>query len=251
MGFAQPSNQKTVNLIVDQMHVQHQLDERIASLDAQLSSNIFGLPDAKNEQMVAAFRESFNSGSIITKIKDEFRKEIQKEHANATQEWISGKVGQMITNAQSNFYSLQGKRKQIIARYELEQNPPSEKYLATVDSLVSATSAVESTLDTYTVVFRSAIGAFVTLSNQQSLPSQQIEAIVNNYRTQTRPQIANEVSQKFKVIFYETDQKILEEYLTFSNTEAGQWLHKTITKSIQTALDDAAERFEQAVQAQH
>lgn len=236
--------------IIEQIIRETGLSDGIAStpkeIRRQFASNPFGLEPTKNERMISLFEEAYDDG-LLKQVRQTFGEQFQPEHAGEVLAWLETTTALEVLESEKEFYTLQGTRKQIVRRYEMEQNPPSDNRREIIKNLVESTSAVESAVTSQLILFRSIISAFSILSDQQTFSEAQIDGIVNNYRMQVEPQMQQEMSRQLLITYYNIDSEVLQDYTSFYQTEAGRWLNTTSQEAIQRAYRSAGEEFLQSV----
>lgn len=237
---------QTIDQIIEETSIEGQMKQSPEELEAQYSQNPFGLESSQNEQMMERYREAFETESMLNSVNQTFRDEYDADHADATLSWLNEENTRKVHALEKEFYTIQGIRKRVVYKYELEQDPPDEARRKIIDSLDQATSATESKIESYAIIFRGIVTAFGQLSNQQ-FGNAQIETFVQNYRSQTQPQLEQQVTKELMIKYYDLENKQLRQYASFFDTEAGRWLNGTSSESIHNALEEATDRFLNAV----
>ncbi len=237
------SSSQKITYIMKAMDVGNQLSSVPDELQSQFATNPFGLTTAQNERMINHFGRAFMADSLTANARSVFAEDFDNEYADSTISWLNRESVQKVLQAERATSTLQGQREQIVRMYEIEQNPPTDERLELIDRLTQATLVTETTINSYSIIFRSFVSGFSVLSDQQNFTESQIDNFVTNYRMQIQPQVQQETINRFLITYYELDDEILREYLSFIQTDAGQWLSTTAAKSIQTALQSASDRF--------
>lgn len=245
-GTPDLSQNEIIDRIIHETGISDGIESSPREIRRQFASNPFGLEAEKNERMIQLFEEAYDDG-LLQQVQQTFSEQYQAEHAGQVMTWLEDSTAQQVLNSEKEFYTLQGTRKQIVRRYEMEQEPPSEQRTQLVDSLIEATSAVESAVESQVILFRSIISAFSILSDQQNFSESQIDGIVSNYRMQVEPQMQQEMSRQLLIMYYDIDSEILRDYTSFYQSEAGRWLNTTSSQAIQEAYRTAGEQFVQTV----
>lgn len=239
-----PQNEsEIIHKIIEETSVSGELHQPIDELQNQFSQNPFGLPSATNERMMDLFSDAFQPESTLESIRSTFKNQYNEEHAETVVDWLNEPHPQDVHEAEKEFYTLQGIRKRVVSKYELEQDPPSENRIQLIQSLAQRKSAVETELEARATIFRALVTAFGELSDQQSFSSSQIEGIVGNFRNQIQSQIDQQVINHLMTKYHSVDDDVLQQYISFYDTESGQWLTDTTSESIQNALESAADQF--------
>ena len=237
------SQVETIDKIIAATSVEEELHSPIEELQTQFSQNPFGLPSDQNEQMMEVYTETFKPDETIKTIRGTFSERYNEEHAKAVLKWLEKETTQQVLEYEKEFYTLQGIRKRIVSKYELEQNPPNQDRQQLLQSLAKTLSAPETEIEARVTIFRAMVNAFSTLSNQQTFGSRQVDTFANNFRNQIRPQIDQQVVNQFLVKYHGLDAAALKEYSSFFSTEAGKWLANTTSQSIDAALKESSDRF--------
>lgn len=237
------SQSEIIGKIVEETSVTEELNLPIDELQNEFSQNPFGLPSETNEQMIDLYSEAFEPESTESSIRSTFKENFNSEYAESVANWMDEENIREVLKLEDEFYTLQGVRKRIVSKYELEQNPPDEKRVQLVQSLAQKRSAAETEIEARAIIFRALVTAFGKLSDQQSFSSSQIEGIVGNFRNQMQSQIDEQVTQHLLAKYHGLDDELLKQYISFYDTEPGQWLTNTTSESIHAALESAADRF--------
>lgn len=241
------SKQNTINTILEQIPLEEQLKESPRDLHQQFAQNPFGLPASQNEQMIALFLKTFTADTLSNYIQQTFEEKFDQNHAQSVSKWLVQEKNQPLLDAEKEYYTIEGIRKRVVNRYELEQDPPSEERTKLLSNLVQSRSAVETEIEMQTILFRSLVKAFSTLSPQRTLSDDQIEGFVDNFRTQAQMQIDRETQQKLMVQFHGIDNELIRDYQSFYKSDAGRWLSQTTAAALKTAYQKASDEFLQSI----
>lgn len=237
------STEEDVNRIIGELSVKENLDELIQDLQNQFSQNPFGLPPEQNERMMEQFDRAFTADTLLSHIRRNLHRNYDDERMEAVMQWLENDDTQDVLDAREEFYTLQGIRKRIISRYEMDQDPPSEERMAVMDTLAKRMSSADTEIEINTVIFRAVVTAFSELNAQQSFSKQQIEGFVENYRNQLQADIDGEIVEQLLIMYYELDNDPLERFGRFYQTETGKWLKNMISESVIMAYKTASVRF--------
>lgn len=241
------SKTKLIDHILSEIPLVAELNEAPRDIEAQFSQNPLGLSADKNSRMIDLFEEGFIIDSLLKDVEETFSSEFNDDHAQSVNGWLAKESTQKVHAAEEASSTLQGARRRVVRMYELEQDPPSEERQNIIQSLIKATSAVESAIESQTILFRSIVSAFSILSDQRTFSESQIDGIVDNYRLQIQGEMENEIKNEYLITYYDLDNEVLKEFASFYETEAGNWLNATTTQGIQTAYRNAADRFVESV----
>ncbi|HKK45868.1 MAG TPA: hypothetical protein VJ964_10120 [Balneolaceae bacterium] len=229
--------------IINAISLGEQLDETAQEFHSQFEQNPLGLDPSQNTQMMDLFKKAFDKKLLLSDVKDSFEDNFKTEYSDSVLNWINRESSQKVLDTRKTYYTLQGIRQRVVNKYELEQHPPSDDRKDLMDSLAHSTQAAKSEVEANVTMFRAVVKAFSRLSDQRTFSDAQIEGFVGNYRNQISSQMDQEISNQLLVMYHGLDDDVLRKYIAFYNTEAGQWLTDSTTKSMQTAFDAAADRF--------
>ena len=243
-----PSNQSdTISYIIQETSIQEELNRAIGELESQFSQNPFGLPAAKNEQLMDLFSEHFAPQKMLSPIRNTFQEQYNSDHAETTAESLSQPIVQQVLAYEKEFYSLQGIRKRVVNRHELEQNPPSQERTKLVDSLAQQMDLAPMEVESRAIIFRAMISALSELSAQRNFNEMQINSFVQNCRNQVSRQIDQQLSNRLLLKYHGLEMEPLQKYSIFYQTPAGNWLSSTRTQAVHTALQQSADEFMNAI----
>lgn len=247
-GQSAPENKHAlVNQLVEQLALKDQLKEAPDDIRLQFKQNPLNLPAQKNERMLELFSDAYKSDRLLNDFKDALQQEMTDEQAAEISQKLSTPGIRAVTDAQQEFYTLQGKRKRIVAKYEMDQQAPSPERAAAITALVDTISSAAGSVESSVVILRSVIKALGVLSDQHSFTDQQIDAVADNFRTQMQAGASQQTNNRLMVTYYNVDTEALESYVTFMQSDTGQWLDKAISQSIQSAYEAASDRFLQSI----
>lgn len=237
-----------VDRLVQELALDRQLTETPDDIRGQFEQNPLQLPTAQNQHMLQAYGEAFKKAALLQDFKTELNQRIDDGRAASLTDWLERAYVQTIAEAEQEYYTLQGKRKRVVTMYEMEQQPPSEQWVQLIAAITDTTSAAGSTVESSVIILRAVIKALGTLSPQRDFSESQIDMIASNFRSQLESQASQQVQSKLMITYYNVDTNVLEQYLSFWQTDTGQWLDQTISQSMQAAYRSATERFLSAIQ---
>lgn len=238
---------EVIDRIFEEIPFEGSLNERPNDLHQEFSQNPLGLPASQNEKMMEVFLQSFTADTLVHHARNAFQRNYNAEHAAAVMDWFPDEDIQTVLDAEREFYTIQGIRKRVVNRYELEQNPPSDARINLINSLAESMGASEAEIEAQLVLFRAIVSAFGELSAQQSFTESQIDGFVQNYRSQIQMQVNQEVSNQLMLTYHGLDNEALQQYQSFYESEAGNWLRETISESIQSAYRTASDSFLESI----
>jgi hypothetical protein len=235
--------EQKINQIITETSIPQQLEQSVTDLERQFDQNPFGLPDSLNKQMMQAFSDNFSPETLTKTLQKVFDQQYDPTHADSTIQWLNKSSVQSVLDYEKEFYTLQGIRKRVVNKYELEQNPPSRERGRIIAELVTNSLSADREIETRATIFRALISALNDLSTQRSFTQQQIDIFVDNYRSQIRSQIDQELTNQLLVKYHGLDNKALENFMTFYKTGSGNWLNTTTSEAVDSSLKKASEEF--------
>lgn len=242
------SKTEVINYIFEELPLEEKINEHPRELHEQFSQNPFGLSPSKNKQMMDLFLQAFTADSLVYHAKQVFRENFNEEQIQSVTDWLKNENTQRVLEAEYEFYSLQGIRKRVVNKYELEQNPPSDKRTELINTLVADISASETETESQVILFRAIVTAFGTLSDERTLSDSQIDNFVNNFRNRMQGQVEQELTQQYLLRYHGLDNEVLQHYKSFFESEAGSWLNENTSKGIQSAYQKASDQFLESIQ---
>jgi len=237
-----------INKIISATSIGLQMNGTTKEFHDQFSQNPLGLNPSTNDQMMNIFKHNFDQKTLVDDAFQTFQDNYNAQYADSVINWIHSKASQQVLHTKQDYYTLQGIRKRVVNKYELEQNPPSQERTNIIDSLAHRTSAAEAEINANVKMFRAVVKAFSRLSDQRTFSDAQIEGFVNNYRSQMNSQMDQEIQKQLLVMYHSIDNQTLKTYSSFYTTEPGKWLNKTTLNSMQEAFDAATDRFLKSVE---
>lgn len=237
--------------IVDQVIEKLALSYRIAGLPANLAKqfeqNPFRLPEQINQKWLASFSKAYTKDAMMKDYITLLKNQLSGISVEALQQWLNKPSTQKLAKARQEHYSLQGKRKQIVALYELEQDPPSsarQKLLAKfAEVMIPAEELTEATV----TVFKSVINSVDEVSSQLNFTETQMSTLVSNFKQQEPLNIQQMKENGLPVKFYGIPAPTIEQSLSFWQSDTGQALQKAIYASMKQTYEKAAQRLAESV----
>lgn len=242
------SKTEAINQIFEKIPIEERLGEAPEKLKGFIAQNPFGLQSSQNEKMMDAFQNTFEQDSLLKYAKETFYQNYKPEAADAVLQWFRKENTQTILKAENEFYTIQGIRLRVVNKYEMEQNPPPQNRIELIKSLSDQISAVDTEIESQVTIFQALVSAFSSLSTQQSLTEAQIEGAADNYRYQVQSQINQEVTNQLLTTYHGLENEKLQDQIAFYETEPGKWLSSSISESMISAYQIAAERFLDSIQ---
>jgi hypothetical protein len=252
-GFAQESsnvkNGSDIDRILDLVSVEQTLTELPKDLKNQFSQNPFGISASKNKQLVQLFSEAYHADSLSNIVHRSFKKKFNSGYSDAVLSVLQSDKIKPILTSESNFYTVQGIRKQIVTKYELEQDEPTQERISIIKEVIEHSSAKESQVESQTILFRSFVLGTDAISSRLSLSEAQTDGIINNFKNRLQMQVEDELVNNYLVMYHGLEDNRLSKFADFYTTEAGTEFKKSLSDAIHTAFREASDRFISSVES--
>lgn len=244
IGQGSPTGQsETAQGITEKVGIGKRMNEFAREFYSQFSQNPLGLEPAKNEQLMNLFAKEFKGEKLLDDFRQELSDKEETDYANAVRQWLGNESVRKVLDAQKDFFTLQGMRKRVINKYELEQNPPDAARINTIQSLDQYTSASKIKENSNAIMFRAILTAFTRISNRQTFSDSQIDNLVDNYRVRMLPQVKQDMQEELLTMYHKIDNGTLKKFIGFYKTDSGRWLNTTTLACADSAFSNAADRF--------
>lgn len=250
VGQAQTSaanSQALTDTITSDFAIPQKIKEPPRDLQLQFQQNPLNLAPEKNNEILRHFSEAFKTELLVDDFKAALKQKLSGEHVSTVSQKLQSPAIQKVTEALQEFYTLQGKRQGIVTKYEMEQDPPSADRTSMIRSLVDTTSTAEESVESSIIILRPLLTSLMKESQQRTFSETQLDAITSNFRTQMQSQASEQTLNDLLITFYNIEGNTLNEYLSFMQSPAGQWLDNAISESIQSSYQQAADRFSASV----
>ncbi|WP_445664583.1 hypothetical protein [Fodinibius sp. AD559] len=252
-GFAQNSsnvkNENDSDRILDLLPVKQTLNELPKELKSQFTQNPFGISASKNEQLIKLFSKAYNADSLSKTAHKSFKETFNHSYSDSVLAVLESESIKPILNTEADFYTVQGIRKQIVTKYELDQNKPSQERVSIIEDIIEHSSAKESEIESQTILFRSLVIGTDIISSKLSLSETQIDGVVNNFNNRLQMQLEDELVNNYLVMYHGLEDDRITKYADFYASEAGTEFKKSLNKAIHTAFQEASDRFISNVEA--
>jgi hypothetical protein len=251
--FAQESSavkdKNDIDRILELIPIKQTLNELPQELKNQFSQNPFGITTSKNEQLIKLFDKAYDTDSLSNSAHQSFEENFDHTYSDSVLAMLKSDTIKPILKSEANFHTIQGTRKQIVTKYELEQDEPSQKRISIIKDLIERRSAREFGIESQTILFRSLVIGTDTISSRLSLSEAQVTGIVNNFNNRLQMQLEDELTNNYLVMYRELSDRRLKKYVDFYTTEAGTELKESLNKAIQAAFQEASDRFISSVES--
>ncbi|MDZ7681599.1 MAG: hypothetical protein U5J63_07810 [Fodinibius sp.] len=189
------------------------------------------------------FKKEFAPQKMGAPLQKTFQEQYNTNHAQTTAQRLNKTTIQQVLDFEKEFYTMQGIRKRVVNRYEIEKNPPSQQRTQLVDSVAQAMELAEMEVEARATIFRAMVTALSELSEQRNFSEMQTNRFVDNFRNQVRTQINQQLTDRLLLKYHGLENEPLKQYISFYQSPAGQWLSSTRTQAVHNALDQAANQF--------
>jgi hypothetical protein len=241
------ANPSLADTITSDFAIAEKIKEAPHDLQLQFEQNPLSLAPEKNEQILNHFSEAYKSELLIKDFKSALQQKLNGEWIETISQKLQTPAIQTITNAQQQFYTLQGKRQGVVTKYEMEQTPPTEERTSTIQALADTTSMASEFVESSIVILRPLLESLMKESQQRTFSEAQLDAITSNFRAQMQSQATNQSSTDLLITFHHVDGEVLRKYVSFMQSQPGQQLNKVISESMRSAYQQAADRFSASV----
>ncbi len=240
---AETEKSQHIEQIIEAFNLKQRMLEIPEEVHTQFSTNPFGLPPDQNQRLMDIFSRAFHSDTLMEQSRKVLRRRYDAAFMDSIRTRLQHSDTRKVLEAEEETYTIQGLRKRIVREYQLEKEPPSTERRNLIGQLQEAALPTEMVVESYSILFRSFLQAFSTLSEQATLTESRIKGYVDNYRTQIRPEIERELMNKFLVTYYKVDSPVIRNHMGFYETEAGLWLASVLNECLFSAYQAGAARF--------
>lgn len=236
-----------VDQIIETLALAHKVAQPPADFVKQFERNPFRLEEETNQQWLNTFSKAYNKKQLMQNYRNVLRNKLNQLSADELKAWLNRSSTQKLAKARQEYYTLQGKRKRIIALYELEQDPPSEerqKLIATYAETITPKNAI---VESSVAIFQPIIKTIGQVSSRLNFTETQINMIVSNFRKQGPMRIKQLKERILPVQFFGISSARIKQSLAFWQSKTGQALAKAIYQSMQQTYEQAGQRFTEAI----
>ncbi len=246
VGFAQ-SPSPLINQLARQMALKNKLKEDPGAIREEFKQNPLKLPAQKNKHLLHVFSKAYTAQRLITDFKASLEQKMTDQYRPEVSKWLHKPSTQAVVNAQQDNFTLQGKRKRVVAMYEIEQHPPSAERMHLFAALSDTTKARQTFVESNIIILRSVIRSIGYVSQKHQFNKTQRMIIIRSFRKQMLSELPKQEEERLAVMYHTVKTQSLKDYLSFFETDTGQWLSKAINQSMQAAYKAGAKRFLQAM----
>lgn len=247
-SWAQSSVDKHQELdeqIIETLALSHRIVYLAKDFKGFLKHNPFPQSDEMNKQALTAYQKAYNHELLMKDFEQIFSQKISNLPHETLRSWLNKASTKKLAQARQKYYTLQGKRKRIVALYELAQDSLSAERRQLLATYANERTPEELLLDTRTVVLVSAIKKIDQFNSQIDIPRSRMDMLAK--QTRQNPNDIKQHRQKvLKVMFYGIPSKTVQESLHFWQSKTGKSLTKTIFQSLKQAYKKAAQRLSQS-----
>ncbi len=243
------AQEDTIDLIFEASTIPQILEETPKDLQQQFSQNPFGISSENNERLIELFLENFSADSLSATAKSHLTDNFNQDLAASTLEQLQSEPIKSVLETESDFYTIQGTRKQIITKYELEEDEPSQERIDLIRELIEQRSDIETEIESQTILFRTFVLGTDTISSQLALGDEQVEAIIDNFKNRMQMQLEDELIQNYLVMYHSITDEQLKEYASFYETEAGQEYKTAVAEAVHAAFEEGSDQYLYSVES--
>lgn len=236
-----------VDQVIETLALSYKVTQLPASFKAQFKQNPFRLSQETSKQWLKAFNKAYNKEQLMHDYRTLLKNKLSQLSTDELTSWLSQPSTQKLAEARHKHHSLQGKRKQIVALYELEQNPPSKERQKLMGDFARAITPKNAMIEASITLFQSVLKTIDHVSAQLNFTDAQLNMIVNTFRKQGPKHIKQLREKGLPVKFHGIPSNTLEQALGFWQSQTGQALAKAIYTSLQQTYEKAGQRLSKAV----
>lgn len=247
IGFAQKSSEVEKNTDIDRIlnlvPIKQTLSELPKDLKNQFLQNPFRISDSKNDKLIKLFSEAYHVDSLLKISRERFKENFNPDYTDSVLNSLTSDKIKPALNSEAEFYTIQGIRKKIVTKYELEQNPPSEERTSIIKDLIEQSSAKESAIASQKIIFRSLVLGTDAISSKLNLNKTQINSIINNFNSRLQMQLEDELVNNYLVMYHKIPNDLIKHYTNFYATKAGSEHKESLHEAIHTAFQEASNQL--------
>lgn len=240
---AASSQTEDIERIINTVPFDEMLEESPKDLRQQFSQNPFGISTSDNQQLIELFSKAFDADSLSQVARDHFTENFDPKYASAVLEDLKSEAITPAIEAESDFYSVQGIRKQIVTKYELEQDKPSEDRIALIEEIMDHRSGNETEIESQEILLRAFVTGTDKISSDLSLGESQVEAIVDNFKSRMQIQLDDQLKNNYLVMYHRLSNDQLNKYADFYESEAGKEFKDSVAEAIHAAFQKGSDQF--------
>ncbi|HLR77381.1 MAG TPA: hypothetical protein VK106_06940 [Balneolaceae bacterium] len=229
--------------VIGQLSLINRVEQLPENFVEQFEQNPFRLSEKVNQKWLEAFKEAYNKKRLMQDYRSILADKLNKLPANKINEWLKQTSTQELAQAREQHHSLQGKRKQIVAMYELEQDSLSQNRKELLSNYAEAILPAGALMESSIIVFHSVLKSIDKLSDNINFTDVQINQLTANFRQQEPDYVQQMKDKKLPVVFFGVSSNPIEQSLHFWQSQTGQLLTEAIYASLQQTYKQAAERL--------
>ncbi|HYW36488.1 MAG TPA: hypothetical protein VE868_13850 [Balneolaceae bacterium] len=246
------SSQTITDELISKLALKNELKATPSNIETQFKQNFLQLSSQKNKLMLKSFRKAYDTNQLLNDFRASLRKKMNSQYRSKIEAWLQKSSTQAVNNARREYYTLQGKRKRVVAMYKMEKHPPAAERMHLFAEMRDTTAANQSSIESSVTILRYVIRAYGNLNEKHNFSRKRVNAIVNSFRSemlsrQNQQQSNFQGNRQLAVMYHNVKTKNLKDYLKFFETDAGQWLTRAINKSMNEAYKTGGKRFLQII----
>jgi hypothetical protein len=183
--------------------------------------------------------ERFAAEALYAKVKLEFQKNREPSRLEKALAWYDSPLGQRITGQELAALVAAGGPEAVA---DLERNRPSSRRLDLIERLDSGGGASETTVDVTVAIVRSLTVAFQPgLPAVAGLSREQLDKQIAKARNRTLEDMRRVCLVSMLLAYRGLSDDELDQYVTFVESDAGQWYMSVMNSALLAAVGAAAD----------
>lgn len=241
------NDQPLVGQIIETLALSNKITQLPANFEKQFEQNPFRLSEQTSQNWLNAFKKAYDRELLMQDYREIFQVKLSELSVEELQAWLNKPSTQQLAEARHEHYSLQGKRMQIVALYELDKDPLSNERQQLLGKYAEAITPKEAVIEAAIAVFKSIVNSVDQVSTKLNFTEAQTGMIINNFRQQEPEHIKQLAEKGLPVKFYNVPSETISQSLNFWQSKTGQTLAKAIYTSLQQTYKKAGQRLLKAV----
>ncbi len=221
--------------------LQQQVDQVPAHALSFLKEEEERLPPDQYALMTRVFQETYDAEKLLSGVQDRIEKNFDSERASGALEWMRSPLARRISRLEEESSSPEALKQMQVLSEQLRTSPAPEPRLKLIRRLDKATRGTEMATD---MVILNAWGVEIGLNALLPEKRRSGPDMLLRQAALAHDQMIREQKELMKVGFLYTYQTLtdseLERYVTFAESDAGQWCYRTIREAFKDVLSEAA-----------
>jgi hypothetical protein len=212
-------------------------------MSAEISGNPFELDSTKNARLQNSFQAAFQMDSLRKYFHERLSEQLTPSFIDSSLTLIQRDSIHTVLDAKKEFNTLQGLRKQVVSRYELDKEGIADNRAMQIKSLMENQKLTQFTVDSQVLIFRSIIKAYDHLNTEQSFSDTQVDAFTNNFRMRAESTMTSNLNNRYQIMYYDIDDPTLEYYISVFRSGLGKRLNEAFSTSMIASYEKAVQHF--------